>query len=178
MAPPAHCYEGFVESCRRRWAGLRGAALCFYGAPREQQPLELLDLNELLGVQKEGGALILQLRDQKVTLKADSAQEQEMWRGFILTMAKLELPTDLELLPGHIFQMEEALRRERENRCGAQRGGQQQHPPASSPCRARRPSSCWSATRGGGTSCCDPAGTATAAASPSAPGSCGTAPPC
>ncbi|XP_040548516.1 signal-transducing adaptor protein 2 isoform X5 [Gallus gallus] len=129
MAPPAHCYEGFVESCRRRWAGLRGAALCFYGAPREQQPLELLDLNELLGVQKEGGALILQLRDQKVTLKADSAQEQEMWRGFILTMAKLELPTDLELLPGHIFQMEEALRRERENRCGAQRGGAAAAPP-------------------------------------------------
>ena len=77
-----------------------------------------------------------------------------MWRGFILTMAKvggrrrppqppprlsiptpglpppqLELPTDLELLPGHIFQMEEALRRERENRCGAQRGGAAAAPP-------------------------------------------------
>uniref|UniRef100_A0A8V1AF90 Signal transducing adaptor family member 2 n=1 Tax=Gallus gallus TaxID=9031 RepID=A0A8V1AF90_CHICK len=82
------------------------------------------------GYRKRGGALILQLRDQKVTLKADSAQEQEMWRGFILTMAKLELPTDLELLPGHIFQMEEALRRERENRCGAQRGGAAAAPPA------------------------------------------------
>ncbi|XP_040509575.1 signal-transducing adaptor protein 2 isoform X2 [Gallus gallus] len=81
------------------------------------------------GYRKRGGALILQLRDQKVTLKADSAQEQEMWRGFILTMAKLELPTDLELLPGHIFQMEEALRRERENRCGAQRGGAAAAPP-------------------------------------------------
>ena len=42
---------------------------------------------------------------------------------------QLELPTDLELLPGHIFQMEEALRRERENRCGAQRGGAAAAPP-------------------------------------------------
>ncbi|XP_042750851.1 signal-transducing adaptor protein 2-like [Lagopus leucura] len=38
-----------------------------------------------------------------------------MWRGFILTMAKMEVPTDLELLPGHLFQLSEALRQEREN---------------------------------------------------------------
>ncbi|XP_052558695.1 LOW QUALITY PROTEIN: signal-transducing adaptor protein 2 [Tympanuchus pallidicinctus] len=136
MAPPPHCYEGFVEvrglrdqSCRRRWAGLRGATLCFYGAPREQQPLELLDLDELVGVQKEGGALVLQLRDQKVTLKADSVQAQEMWRGFILTMAKMELPTDLELLPGHLFQLSEALRQERENRRRARSVGTTAVPP-------------------------------------------------
>lgn len=45
--------------------------------PPPPQPLELLDLNELLGVQKEGGALILQLRDQKVTLKVRGGQ----WGG-------------------------------------------------------------------------------------------------
>ncbi|XP_021234635.1 signal-transducing adaptor protein 2 [Numida meleagris] len=137
MAPPRHCYEGFVEvrglrdqSYRRRWAGLRGAALCFYGAPREPQPLELLDLDELVGVQREGGALVLQLRDQKVMLKVDGVEVLEIWRGFILTMAKMEVPTDLELLlPGHLFQMSEALRQERERRCAPRGGGTPTVPP-------------------------------------------------
>lgn len=40
--------------------------------PPPFQPLELLDLDELVGVQKKGGALVLQLRDRKVTLKVRS----------------------------------------------------------------------------------------------------------
>ncbi|XP_031460537.1 signal-transducing adaptor protein 2 isoform X2 [Phasianus colchicus] len=44
-------------------------------------------------------------------------------------MAKMEVPTDLELLPGHIFQLSEALRQERENRRGARSVGTTAVPP-------------------------------------------------
>ncbi|NXK46785.1 STAP2 protein, partial [Chauna torquata] len=49
-------------------------------------------------------------------LQAESAEAQEMWRGFILTMAEMKVPADLVLLPGHIFQLSEALREERDRR--------------------------------------------------------------
>ncbi|NXW76170.1 STAP2 protein, partial [Hirundo rustica] len=45
-------------------------------------------------------------------LQTESWETQEMWRGFILTMTKRRLPRDLALLPGHIFQLLEALREE------------------------------------------------------------------
>ncbi|XP_066061851.1 signal-transducing adaptor protein 2 [Chamaea fasciata] len=115
-----HYYEGFVDKrgprdqgYRRVWAGLRGLRLAFYGGPQDAEPLEVLDLGELEAVQAEGCALVLRLRGQEVTMKVESWETQEMWRGFILTMAKMKLPRDLELLPGHIFQLLEALREER-----------------------------------------------------------------
>ncbi|NWY44995.1 STAP2 protein, partial [Sylvia atricapilla] len=101
------------QGYRRVWAGLRGLKLAFYGGPQEQQPLEVLDLGELVTVQAEGGALVLKLKGQEVTMKVESWETQEMWRGFILTMTKMKLPRDLDLLPGHIFQLLEALREER-----------------------------------------------------------------
>ncbi|XP_074421849.1 signal-transducing adaptor protein 2 isoform X5 [Larus michahellis] len=81
-------------------------------------PLELLDLSKLVAVWAQGGDLILQLRGQgqKVTLKAESWEAQEMWRGFILTMVEMKVPTDLALLPGHLFQLSEALREEWDRR--------------------------------------------------------------
>ncbi|XP_074421850.1 signal-transducing adaptor protein 2 isoform X6 [Larus michahellis] len=122
---PQHSYEGFLEKrgpwdqvSRRVWAGLRGVTLAFYGQPRDYEPLELLDLSKLVAVWAQGGDLILQLRGQgqKVTLKAESWEAQEMWRGFILTMVEMKVPTDLALLPGHLFQLSEALREEWDRR--------------------------------------------------------------
>ncbi|XP_059345997.1 signal-transducing adaptor protein 2 [Ammospiza nelsoni] len=49
-------------------------------------------------------------------MKMKSWEMQEMWRGFILTMAKMKMPPDLALLPGHISQLLEALREERQRR--------------------------------------------------------------
>ncbi|XP_054146864.1 signal-transducing adaptor protein 2 [Melozone crissalis] len=118
-----HYYEGFVEKrgpgdqgYRRVWAGLRGLQLAFYSGPQDQEPLELLDLGELVTVQAKDGLLILRLRGQEVTMKMKSWEMQEMWRGFILTMAKMKMPPDLALLPGHISQLLEALREEQQRR--------------------------------------------------------------
>ncbi|XP_064353428.1 signal-transducing adaptor protein 2 [Dromaius novaehollandiae] len=118
-----HCYEGFVEKrgprdegYRRVWAGLRGLTLSFYEAPRDPQPLEALELGELLAVQAQGSRLSLRLPGQEVLLKAESPEAQELWRGFILTMVELQVPADLALLPGHMVQLAEALREEQERR--------------------------------------------------------------
>ncbi|NWT73775.1 STAP2 protein, partial [Prunella himalayana] len=104
------------QGYRRVWAGLQGLKLAFYRGPQEHEPLELLDLGELVTAQAEGGALVLRLRGQEVTMKTESWEAQEMWRGFILTMAKMKMPRDLALLPGHNFQLLQALREERERR--------------------------------------------------------------
>ncbi|XP_039589255.1 signal-transducing adaptor protein 2 [Passer montanus] len=121
-----HYYEGFVDKrgprdqgYRRLWAGLRGLHLAFYRGPQDREPLELLDLGELVTVQAKDGALVLRLRGQEVTMKTESWETQEMWRGFILTMAKMKIPRDLALLPGHTFQLLQALREEQERRDSA-----------------------------------------------------------
>ncbi|XP_068029814.1 signal-transducing adaptor protein 2, partial [Anomalospiza imberbis] len=125
-----HYYEGFVDKWgprdqgyRRVWAGLLGLNLAFYTGPQDHEPLELLDLGELVTVQAEGGVLVLRLRGQEVTMKTESWETQEMWRGFILTMAKMKMPQDLALLPGHNFQLLQALREEQERRDIAVAGG-------------------------------------------------------
>ncbi|KAF1606202.1 UNVERIFIED_CONTAM: Signal-transducing adaptor protein 2, partial [Eudyptes pachyrhynchus] len=104
------------QGYRRVWAGLRGLTLAFYGGPWDCEPLEVLDLGELVATRAKGRSLVLRLRGREVTLKAESREAQEMWRGFILTMAEMKVPTDLVLLPGHIFQLLEALRKERDRR--------------------------------------------------------------
>ncbi|NXE97709.1 STAP2 protein, partial [Menura novaehollandiae] len=104
------------QGYRRVWAGLRGLTLAFYRGPRDHEPLEVLDLGELVAVQAEGRGLVLRLRGQEVTMKTDSWETQEMWRGFILTMTKMKIPRGLALLPGHVFQLQEALREERDRR--------------------------------------------------------------
>ncbi|NXY55797.1 STAP2 protein, partial [Callaeas wilsoni] len=129
------------QGYRRVWAGLRGLKLAFYRGPQDHEPLEVLDLGELVAVQAEGGGLVLRLRGQEVTMKMESWETQEMWRGFILTMTKVgagrcpgcrgardpsvpsprvppqkKIPRDLALLPGHIFQLLEALREERDRK--------------------------------------------------------------
>ncbi|XP_075579989.1 LOW QUALITY PROTEIN: signal-transducing adaptor protein 2 [Pelecanus crispus] len=138
---PRHSYEGFVEKrgprdqgYRRVWAGLRGATLAFYRGPRDCEPLEVLDLGELVAVRAEGGGLVLRLRGREVTLKAESCEAQEMWRGFILTMAEMKVPADLALLPGHVFQLSEALRQEQSRRAA---------PASPSPPRPPRVPSCF-----------------------------------
>ncbi|NWS91101.1 STAP2 protein, partial [Toxostoma redivivum] len=104
------------QGYQRVWAGLRGLKLSFYRSPQEQEPLEVLDLGELVTAQAEGGALVLRLRGQEVTMKVESRETQEMWRGFILTVTKMRMPPDLALLPGQNVQLLEALREERQRR--------------------------------------------------------------
>ncbi|NXR36208.1 STAP2 protein, partial [Zosterops hypoxanthus] len=102
------------QGYRRVWAGLRGLRLAFYEGPQEQQGMQR-DLGPGLGAAEPrvGAPGHRPPSCPRVPRQVESWETQEMWRGFILTMSKKKLPPDLELLPGHIFQLLEALREER-----------------------------------------------------------------
>ncbi|XP_021488571.1 signal-transducing adaptor protein 2 [Meriones unguiculatus] len=130
--PPSHYYESFLEKkgpCdqdyRKFWAGLQGLTICFYNSNRDLQPLEKLDLRLFSKLKDEavrGSSrdtayhFSLVLRDQEVKFKVESLESHEMWKGFILTVVELRVPSNLTLLPGHLYMMAEVLTKEEARR--------------------------------------------------------------
>ncbi|XP_047388513.1 signal-transducing adaptor protein 2 isoform X2 [Sciurus carolinensis] len=129
---PSHYYEGFLEKrgprdqdYRKFWAGLQGLTIYFYGSNRDFQHLEKLDLRTFVKLTDEapwGGSrdpgihFSLVLRDQEVKFKVESLESREMWKGFILTVVELRVPSTLTLLPGHLYMMAEVLTKEEARR--------------------------------------------------------------
>lgn len=58
----------------------------------------------------------LVLRNQEIKFKVESLESREMWKGFILTVVELRVPSNLTLLPGHLYMMSEALAKEEARR--------------------------------------------------------------
>nr|XP_048283474.1 signal-transducing adaptor protein 2 isoform X1 [Myodes glareolus] len=130
--PPSHYYESFLEkkgACdqdyRKFWAGLQGLAICFYNSNRDFQALEKLDLRLFSKIKDESpwgssrdtnSHFSLVLRDQEVKFKVESLESREMWKGFILTVVELRVPSNLTLLPGHLYMMAEVLDKEKARR--------------------------------------------------------------
>nr|XP_055227276.1 signal-transducing adaptor protein 2 isoform X2 [Gorilla gorilla gorilla] len=48
--------------------------------------------------------------------QVETLECREMWKGFILTVVELRVPTDLTLLPGHLYMMSEVLTKEEARR--------------------------------------------------------------
>ncbi|CAM4627627.1 signal-transducing adaptor protein 2 [Lepidochelys kempii] len=131
---PPHYYEGFLEKkgpqdkgYKKYWTGLQGLTLYFYNTNRDVQYVEKIDLDNFVSLtdsylrsgpqaSNEGVGLSLKLRGQEVKLKAESLEAREMWKGFIFTMVEMQVPSNLTLLPGHIYMMSEALSKEQERR--------------------------------------------------------------
>ncbi|XP_042833196.1 signal-transducing adaptor protein 2 isoform X1 [Panthera tigris] len=131
-ALPSHYYENFLEKkgpCDRDykkfWAGLQGCTLYFYNSNRDSQHVEKLDLTALVkltddppwGSSRDPGThFSLVLRNQEIKFKVESLESREMWKGFILTVVELRIPSNLTLLPGHLYMMAEALAKEEARR--------------------------------------------------------------
>ncbi|EHB14616.1 Signal-transducing adaptor protein 2 [Heterocephalus glaber] len=129
---PSHYHESFLEKkgpsdqdYRKFWTGLRGLTIYFYNSNRDVQPLEKLDLRTFVKLTDEApqGSLwdpgihfSLVLRDQDIKFKAESLESREMWKGFILTVVELCVPSNLTLLPGHLYMMSEVLTKEEARR--------------------------------------------------------------
>ncbi|XP_004865817.1 signal-transducing adaptor protein 2 isoform X2 [Heterocephalus glaber] len=129
---PSHYHESFLEKkgpsdqdYRKFWTGLRGLTIYFYNSNRDIQPLEKLDLRTFVKLTDEApqGSLwdpgihfSLVLRDQDIKFKAESLESREMWKGFILTVVELCVPSNLTLLPGHLYMMSEVLTKEEARR--------------------------------------------------------------
>ncbi|XP_019412547.1 PREDICTED: signal-transducing adaptor protein 2 isoform X2 [Crocodylus porosus] len=129
---PPHYYESFLEKkgprdkvYKRYWTGLRGRTLHFYHNARDAQPVEKIDLDGFMSLTDAGAqssswggeeslGLSLKLLGQEVKLKAENLESREMWKGFILTIMEMKVPSNLTLLPGHLYMMSEALAKEQE----------------------------------------------------------------
>lgn len=132
---PPHYYEGFLKKkgprekdYKKYWVGLRGLSLYFYNTNRDVQYVEKLDLSDFVSITNdisprtsamwstEGVRVTLKMKHQEVKLQMESLESREMWKGFILTMVEMKVPTTLSLLPGHIYMLSEALDKEKERR--------------------------------------------------------------
>ncbi|XP_030875626.1 signal-transducing adaptor protein 2 isoform X2 [Leptonychotes weddellii] len=131
-ALPSHYYESFLEKkgphdqdYKKFWAGLQGCTLYFYNSNRDSQHVEKLGLEAF--VRLTDGApwgssrdpdiyFSLVLWNQEIKFKVESLESREMWKGFILTVVELRVPSNLTLLPGHLYMMAEALAKEEARR--------------------------------------------------------------
>ncbi|XP_054529449.1 signal-transducing adaptor protein 2 isoform X4 [Pan paniscus] len=129
---PSHYYESFLEKkgpCDRDykkfWAGLQGLTIYFYNSNRDFQHVEKLNLGAFEKLTDEipwgssrdpGTHFSLILRNQEIKFKVETLECREMWKGFILTVVELRVPTDLTLLPGHLYMMSEVLAKEEARR--------------------------------------------------------------
>ncbi|XP_008149013.1 signal-transducing adaptor protein 2 isoform X2 [Eptesicus fuscus] len=131
-ALPSHYHESFLEKkgprdrdYKKFWAGLQGLTLYFYNSNRDSQHVEKIDLGASVKVTDEapwGSShdpavhFNLFVRNQEIKFKVESLESREMWKGFILTVVELRVPSNLTLLPGHLYMMAEALAKEEARR--------------------------------------------------------------
>ncbi|XP_035142720.3 signal-transducing adaptor protein 2 isoform X3 [Callithrix jacchus] len=129
---PSHYYESFLEKkapCDRDykkfWAGLQGLTIYFYNSKRDFQHAEKLNLGAFEKLTDEiprgssrdpGTHFRLVLRNQEIKFKVETLECREMWKGFILTVVELRVPSNLTLLPGHLYMMAEVLAKEEARR--------------------------------------------------------------
>lgn len=105
---------------KKYYAELRGATLFLYKDDTQDTYTEKLELEKLKSMEldapfqkKKPAVFTLTLQTEKVKLKMDNPDTGEEWRGFILTVVTKQIPGKLQLLPGQMMLLQEALDQER-----------------------------------------------------------------
>ncbi|KAF3838477.1 hypothetical protein F7725_010245 [Dissostichus mawsoni] len=113
---------------KKYYGELRGATLFLYKDDTHDTYTEKLDLGQLKSMQlhspyqkKTPTIFTLTLKTEEVQLQMDNSDTGEEWRGYILTVVKKEIPSKLQLLPGQMLQLQEALDQERRRNPTTQR---------------------------------------------------------
>lgn len=108
---------------KKYYAELRGTTLFLYKDDTQDTYTEKLDLEQLKSMEldspyqrKAPTIFTLTLLTEEVQLKMDNSDTGEEWRGYILTLVKKEIPSKLQLLPGQMLLLQEALEKEK-RRC-------------------------------------------------------------
>ncbi|XP_054902799.1 signal-transducing adaptor protein 1-like [Poeciliopsis prolifica] len=122
-------YEGYMEkrsfkdkTSRKLWTCLCGKTLFFYNDKRDDDYLEKLDLCEVVSVTDDSSVdpnldaarFNVEMTQESIKFTAPNAESRELWKGFIESVAKLELPLTLNLLPGQIHMLRETIQKEKE----------------------------------------------------------------
>nr|XP_046178766.1 signal-transducing adaptor protein 1-like isoform X1 [Oncorhynchus gorbuscha] len=104
---------------KKCYGELRGSTIFLYTDQMHDTYSEKLDLQMLKSMvmdapyQKNRSTIYtLTLSNEEVQLKVDNPNTGEEWRGFIMTVATREIPSNLQLLPGQILRLEEVLSEE------------------------------------------------------------------
>lgn len=126
--PPCY-YEGFLEkrsfkdkTSRKLWTCLCGNTLFFFNDKKDSDYIETIDLRNLVSITDdssqdrnlEAARLNLQLKDGNIKFTVPSAEARELWKGFINSVCELSVPSSLNLLPGQIHMLKEAVEQEKE----------------------------------------------------------------
>ncbi|XP_032382712.1 signal-transducing adaptor protein 2 isoform X2 [Etheostoma spectabile] len=128
---PSCYYEGYLEkrsfkdkASRKLWTSLCGNTLFFFNDMRDTDYIEKVDLSGFISVTDDGSQdcnldaarFILQIKDINFKFTASSAETRELWKGYIQSVAELSVPSSLNLLPGQIHRLKEAVEKEKERK--------------------------------------------------------------
>ncbi|KAM4574961.1 signal-transducing adaptor protein 1-like, partial [Fundulus diaphanus] len=122
-------YEGYLEkrsfkdkTSRKLWTCLCENKLFFFNEKRDNDYTEKLDLTGLISVTDDSSpdahldAARFNVQTTKGNIKftAPNAESRELWKGFMYSVAKLQVPLSLNLLPGQVHILRETIQKERE----------------------------------------------------------------
>ncbi|XP_035798326.1 signal-transducing adaptor protein 1-like isoform X2 [Amphiprion ocellaris] len=131
---PTCYYEGYLEkrsfkdkTSRKLWTSLCGNTLFFFNDKRDSDYVEKMDLRGLISITDDSSQdrnldaarLNVQMKDGNIKFTAPNAEARELWKGYINSVAKLSVPTSLNLLPGQIHMLKEAVENELERQKSA-----------------------------------------------------------
>ncbi|XP_047443195.1 signal-transducing adaptor protein 1-like [Mugil cephalus] len=122
-------YEGFLEkkslkdeTPRKLWTCLCGNSLFFFNDKRDTDYIEKMDLCGFVSItddqsknqSSDADRLNLQMKDGNIKLTVPNAESRELWKGYIRSVAELRVPPSLNLLPGQIHMLNEAVEQEKQ----------------------------------------------------------------
>ncbi|XP_065102807.1 signal-transducing adaptor protein 2b isoform X2 [Paramisgurnus dabryanus] len=125
---PACYHEGFLEKKssqdkmgRKLWTSLCGNSLYFFNNTKDNAYIDKLDLSDLMSVSDDccrdrnlGAArFTLHMKNEDIVMIAPTLEARELWKGYLLSVAKLTVPSSLNLLPGQIYIMKEIIEKEK-----------------------------------------------------------------
>ncbi|XP_062252181.1 signal-transducing adaptor protein 1-like [Platichthys flesus] len=126
---PTCYYEGYLEkrsfkdkTSRNLWTCLCGNMLYFFNDMRNPDYIDKLDLTGLISVTDDSSQdrnldaarLTVMLPDGNIKFTAPNTEARELWKGYILSVTELSVPSSLNLLPGQLQMLQEAVEHERE----------------------------------------------------------------
>ncbi|XP_006809452.1 signal-transducing adaptor protein 1-like [Neolamprologus brichardi] len=124
-------YEGYMEkrsfndeTSQKLWTALCGNTLFFFNDKKDCDYIEKLDLSGFISVTDEtrqdrnldAARFNLRLKGGNIKFTVPNAEVREFWKGYIQAVAELAVPTSLNLLPGQIHMLKEAVQKETERK--------------------------------------------------------------
>lgn len=124
-------YEGYTEkrsfndeTSQKLWTALCGNTLFFFNDKKDCDYIEKLDLSGFISVTDEtrqdrnldAARFNLRLKGGNIKFTVPNAEVREFWKGYIQAVAELAVPTSLNLLPGQIHMLKEAVQKEKERK--------------------------------------------------------------